>query len=470
MVPLAARYDAPSGLWDKNAWWTGANMLETSIDYMRETGDMTYADFVDTSFVKNQAGDFLKKEWNPRYFDDEGWWALTWIKAYDLSHQDKYLQMAKTIFQDLTGAWSSECGGGVWWNSDRKYKNAITNELFFTIAVRLHQRTPGDAGAGSYLDWANREWAWFKASGMIRADHQIVDGLKVCGANNQNTFENAVYTYNQGVILGALADLSRVTGDATLLDAADQIAQAAMEKKVTPDGIVSEGCEFSGGCGDGDGEIFKGVFARNLAYLNGVRSRPEYRAFLIKQSDSIWDHNRSAKNELGLLWQGPFDKLTSSRQSSALDALNAAVRVASPNLALRGTVTGSTPCSAAESASNVADGSSRWNSKWCSGGAADQSLTIDLGAARSVVGFRLRHAGAGGENAAWNTRDFEIEVGTDGQAWTKRVTVTGNTSDVTTHPINAATARYVRLHVSAAQTDPVTPAARIYELEVLGTD
>ncbi len=80
----------------------------------------------------------------------------------------------------------------------------------------------------------------------------------------------------------------------------------------------------------------------------------------------------------------------------------------------------------------------------------------------------MRHAGAGGENGAWNTRDFEIATSSDGQTWTNAVTVTGNTADVTTHPIQSTTARYARLHVTTAQTAPDTVATRIYELEILG--
>lgn len=29
------------------------------------------------------------------------------------------------------------------------------------VVSRLHNRTPGDGGLGSYLDWAQREWNWF---------------------------------------------------------------------------------------------------------------------------------------------------------------------------------------------------------------------------------------------------------------------------------------------------------------------
>jgi hypothetical protein len=188
------------------------------------------------------------------------------------------------------------------------------------------------------------------------------------------------------------------------------------------------------------------------------------------QSDNLWSSNKNAQDELGYEWEKPFDTATASHQSSALDALLAAVRSSNMNLALvGGTATGSAACSAAESASNAIDGSLRFGSKWCSGGAGDQMLTVDLGSTRSIVAFRVQHAGAGGENSAWNTRDFEIQTSSDGQAWTSAVAVTGNTSDITTHPIVPVNARYARLHITTAQTATDTVAARIYEFEIFGT-
>ena len=114
------------------------------------------------------------------------------------------------------------------------------------------------------------------------------------------------------------------------------------------------------------------------------------------------------------------------------------------------------------------DGSSNWDSKWCSGGAGGQVLSVDLGASRYIVGFRVRHAGAGGEDSTLDTRDFEIATSPDNATWTTAVTVTGNTDDVTTHPIPAVNARYVQLHITTAQTSTNIPAARIYELETFG--
>ena len=69
------------------------------------------------------------------------------------------------------------------------------------MAARLHLRTPGDT---NYLDWAKREWAWFKKTGMLTAKHQIIDGL-----TTSCTPGGPAYTYNQGVILGGLVELWR---------------------------------------------------------------------------------------------------------------------------------------------------------------------------------------------------------------------------------------------------------------------
>ena len=203
--------------------------------------------------------------------------------------------------------------------------------------------------------------------------------------------------------------------------------------------------------------------------LYEARPKPEYQAYLIRQSQSIWEHARSADDKLGKNWQGNYDeKGDASRQSSAMDALIGAVRVANMNLALGGAASGSAGCTAAQGVQRAFDGSSGLDSKWCSGGLGGQTLGVDLASTRYVVGFRVRHAGSGGENASWNTRDFTIETSADGQVFTPQVTVTGNTENVTTHMIPAVNARHVRLTVQRAQSTEDFAAARIYELEVLG--
>jgi hypothetical protein len=102
--------------------------------------------------------------------------------------------------------------------------------------------------------------------------------------------------------------------------------------------------------------------------------------------------------------------------------------------------------------------------KWCGLG-ANKWLRVDLQSNQQVGRFVLRHSGAGGEKSSWNTRDFDIQVSTDGSVWSTVVAARGNTANVTTHTITPVNARYVRVNVLTPTSDSDT-AARLFELEV----
>jgi predicted alpha-1,6-mannanase (GH76 family) len=149
-------YQPSTGQWENTLWWQQANILESIIDYSLRTHTTTYIGDIVTTFNANKYHSFMNE-----YYDDEGWWALAWIKAYDLNQKSDYLVMAKTLFSDMTTGWDSTCGGGLWWSKEKTYKNAITNELFLEVAAGLYQRTPGDTVGGggsaqglSYIEWA----------------------------------------------------------------------------------------------------------------------------------------------------------------------------------------------------------------------------------------------------------------------------------------------------------------------------
>jgi len=313
-----------TGRWRTAGWWNAANALTAVIGYTQCTGDQSYLGVVERTFraAKRRHRDFIVK-----FYDDNGWWGLAWVAAYDLTGDDRYLAAARTIFANLVTGWDDTCDGGVWWNTDRKYKNAISNELFLALAARLHQRCGSDHDP--YLDWATREWDWFRASGMIGANGLINDGLTAGCANNGGV----TWTYNQGVILGGLAALHEITRENAYLAQAESIADAALSLLTSPapagtPGVLVEPGELQTAPTDGDRPQFKGVFVRNLYDLYRQRPRPAYREFILSNARSIWDNNRNGKNQFGLHWGGPFDRADASRQTAALDALNAAVPLA----------------------------------------------------------------------------------------------------------------------------------------------
>jgi hypothetical protein len=89
------------------------------------------------------------------------------------------------------------------------------------------------------------------------------------------------------------------------------------------------------------------------------------------------------------------------------------------NYALRGTATGTTPCTADQGPERAINGSVTAGraDAWC---AEDWPLflQVDLGTVRPVTRFVLKHASAGGEAEESDTRDFIIQVSHDGKLFT----------------------------------------------------
>jgi len=127
---------------------------------------------------------YLKNFINPRtddppgLYDDEAWWALAWLRAYDLTvalgkSDDRYLAMAVVIFNDMTKGWDEVCDGGIYWSKDHTddkdppngpngpYKNAIANELFLALAAGLYRR----------LMMRPIKWVYFQGTANIFQAH-----------------------------------------------------------------------------------------------------------------------------------------------------------------------------------------------------------------------------------------------------------------------------------------------------------
>ncbi|MFD9502352.1 glycoside hydrolase family 76 protein [Streptomyces sp. NPDC060035] len=309
---LMMSYDRTTKLFGSNGWWTGANALTAIVDNARITGMGSYTYTIAQTYDKNidaQGGQFRNE-----YLDDTGWWGLAWVAAYDMTGDIRYLNTARADADHMWANWNGTCGGGVRWNSNGNYKNAITNELFLQLTAALHNRVPGDT---TYLNRAKSEWSWFRNSGMINSSNMINDGLNdACVNNGQPT-----WTYNQGVMLGGLTELYRATGDSTLLSTARTLADASTERLQT-DGVLREPGE-SDACTD-DGASFKGAYVRGLGRLNTQLSDHPYTGTLASWANTAYTRDRNPLDQYGPHWSGGAGTTDYGCQQSALDLLNAA--------------------------------------------------------------------------------------------------------------------------------------------------
>jgi predicted alpha-1,6-mannanase (GH76 family) len=353
---LQTYYNSSSGLWSTTGWWNSANCLTTA-GYLAAidpktlstvqallSNTFTQAQKFNLGMLKVVTADFnintmsgspslasledinALAATNPKgflndYYDDEGWWALGWIQAYDVTKNQEYLDTAIDIFNDMAKGATTPCGTQpIWWDKKHTYVNAIANELYLSVAAHLANRVPNNS---TYLKLAQNQWTWFQGSGMINAQNTINDGLTATTCKNNN---GTVWSYNQGVILGALVELSKATDDPKILGTASKIATAAIKALSDNMGVLHDVCEPN--CG-GDGNQFKGVFMRNLRLLQTTAPDDIFERFIAANAASIWKYNRAnelvRRDVLSLVWSGPFlAPANASTQSSALDALVAA--------------------------------------------------------------------------------------------------------------------------------------------------
>jgi predicted alpha-1,6-mannanase (GH76 family) len=290
--------------------WQAASALTATIDYMRATGSRVYLGDLSASYRAHLHGPGFR---GGRYYDDKGWWVLTWLEAYHLTGDPAYLREAKSIFAVMVRGWTPACGGGVIWNQRRYYKNAITNEEFLQDAVLLHEATPGDT---YYASWAHREWAWFKASGMLTPSHLVIDGLT---PRCRPRLGSPIWTYNQGTLIGGLVYLARMTGHRSLLATAGKVAHAVMRSpSLSPGGILREPCAPAS-CGR-DAPMFKGIFMMNLKLLYDRVGGAAYQRYMHRNAVAVWADDRRG-TAFGVSWAGPFIAPTLTSQASALDLL-----------------------------------------------------------------------------------------------------------------------------------------------------
>ena len=299
---------------------------------MMYSGDEQYIWLVDRSYTINRlpyeagtkSGDELLGEFLSRAIDDALWWGLAWADAYELTGNATYLEASKIIADYGDEYYDQEtCGGGVWWDAERTYKNAVTNGQYVKLNAQLHRLIEGDT---EYLKRARTGWDWYVASGIISEEDGLVnDGLTDSCENNNGT----VWTYNQGLGIGAGVEIWRVTGDESALDQAMALADAAIEHELTVDGILTESCDAEGTCDDNQKQ-FKGIFMRYMADLALETGDSKYKDYVHQQAATIWSKNRDGLNRLGQRWSGgsPGNVHDWRTQASALGALIADMRLA----------------------------------------------------------------------------------------------------------------------------------------------
>lgn len=303
------QWAAPDG-WKTIEPWQRFVAVDALIEYGRRTGDQHWLPQI-ASAVRNRTG--LSGN------DDDLWAVLASLHDWQLDSDPALLAYASSNYQRLvTDYWDDHCGGGLWWDHARTYKNAITNELLIYASTQLYLAT----GQEGYRDWALRSWAWFQHSSMIDAQGLVNDGLDAACHNNGAPR----FTYNQGVLLGGLSDLTTITGDPQYRAQAVRTALAAIRTLSAPEGILHEPVAMVGS----DGMLFKGVFAWHLGRLIDALPQGDERAALTRWAEAnahaVWTLSAQGTGPIDSDWTGQTHQYGPAAQFAGLDMMVAAIR------------------------------------------------------------------------------------------------------------------------------------------------
>ena len=302
--------------------WMYAHYWDAVLDATERRGPNAFSGTA-KMFFELQA----KRGWLDGFYDDENWITLALLHAYRVTGDATYLNQAKTVYADIMNAWDTTCCGahlgGMWWEKPTTSKVTAINAGAVVSAARLYAATKDS----TYLSFGQKVYDFWSTNMVDKTTGHVDDGEDNSG--NVNTTWS--FTYNEGLFIGAIVEMARVTGDTSQIALAHTVAGYMMkvEKETTDAGTI-----LSDGKCSGDGEMFKGIGARYLGELYAMdTSHSEYRDFLHRSGDAAWTLARDpASGKISCDWQGPYDGTTGVAGSlgSAAIGLAAAAQALGP--------------------------------------------------------------------------------------------------------------------------------------------
>jgi hypothetical protein len=214
-----------------------------------------------------------------KYYDDNDWVGIELARLYKLTHSASVLGSAEAIMAFEMAGWQTNpqlpCAGGIPFtnspeNGDR---NTVTTAPAAELAVQLYEITANV----QYLQFAEMAYQW------VRSCLLAPSGLYADHIGAQGIVEPALWSYNQGTMIGAGTLLYQATGNGEFLFEARQTATAALAY-FTPERLGSEN------------PFFPSVYFRNLMYLDAVTHDPPGPAIAQAYVNYAWQRLRLSDN------------------------------------------------------------------------------------------------------------------------------------------------------------------------------
>ena len=252
-------------------WWQ-AHLLDCLLDAYRRAPTQWRRDAITALVrgvrVRNVTG------WVNNYYDDIAWLGLALQRGASLAglHTAGAEQAIMRRLRSGRGP-----GGGMRWRLGDDFVNVPA-----TGPAAIFYARRGNVGiAASLVDWILQHLI-DPATGLV------FDGARVNPDGSVRAIERAVYSYCQGVLLGACVELGAATGSPRWFEQAE-LTVAAVAEHLTDDGVLR-------GHDGGDGGLFTGILARYLTLAAISRPSNKIAARLVLDSaEAAWRHRGVAE-------------------------------------------------------------------------------------------------------------------------------------------------------------------------------
>ena len=267
----------------KTSFWMRAEQMEMELDaYERTANPHQLVMFTNLfrGFVADHGPDWSHNEFN----DDIIWMVIACARAALLTGNPAFRDAARSNFDACYArAWSTDLGGGLWWKTDNRSKNACVNGPAAIAAVLLRRACQEPA----YLLKATNIFLWERTNLFDAATGQVYDNVRRTARKNFRAF-----TYNEGTFVGA-ANLLGYTNEAML-------AATYTMKQLCRDGLLPAYGE------GGDGGGFNGICVRWIArFMKERHAESVFESWLQKNADAAWNVRRPADNLSWCRWHEP---------------------------------------------------------------------------------------------------------------------------------------------------------------------
>jgi predicted alpha-1,6-mannanase (GH76 family) len=286
-------------------FWVRAEQIEMIEDAYDRTRNPETREMIRDAiagFMRGHGSDWTTNKYN----DDIMWITIACCRAYQDTGDDSYRALAKHNFDAVYArGFDSKLGGGVYWTTDNRSKNACVNGPA-TIAACLLCQICDDK---SYLTKAEMIYNWERQA-LFMTNGAVHDNMRISGRIGRK-----VFTYNEGTFIGAADLLWKLTGNTNYYN--DAVLAANFTRHVLSwDRTLPA-------YGSGDAAGFNGIFMRWMSrFLSDASLWPQFYDWMSLNADAAWRVRRTDN----LSWQDwssptPAGTLDSWNCSDAVVAL-----------------------------------------------------------------------------------------------------------------------------------------------------